>query len=142
MEKAEAATLGDVMEALERLGSRLDLFQTKMETDLAAGAESILSNVFRLAEALQSRVTDLERSDANMKHRLAMLEERLTELEKKLNLPPTRVEETLRMRARSRPSGGGRAEGPRLPATQTVHRQKPAESARHGPRHGTPCGGT
>ena len=92
MEKAKAATLGDVMEALERLGSRLDLFQTKMETDLAAVAESILSNVFRLAEALQSRVTDLERSDANMKHRLAMLEERLTELEKKLNLPPTRVQ--------------------------------------------------
>jgi predicted nucleic acid-binding Zn-ribbon protein len=92
MEKAKAATLGDVMEALERLGSRLDLFQTKMETDLAAVAESILSNVFRLAEALQSRVTDLERSDANLKHRLAMLEERLTELEKKLNLPPTRVQ--------------------------------------------------
>ena len=92
MEKAKAATLGDVMEALERLGSRLDLFQTKMETDLAAVAESILSNAFRLAEALQSRVTDLERSDANMKHRLAMLEERLTELEKKLNLPPTRVQ--------------------------------------------------
>jgi hypothetical protein len=92
MEKAKAATLGDVMEALERLGSRLDLFQTKIETDLAAVAESILSNVFRLAEALQSRVTDLERSDANMKHRLAMLEERLTELEKKLNLPPTRVQ--------------------------------------------------
>ena len=92
MEKVKAATLGDVMEALERLGSRLDLFQTKIETDLAAVAESILSNVFRLAEALQSRVTDLERSDANMKHRLAMLEERLTELEKKLNLPPTRVQ--------------------------------------------------
>ena len=92
MEKAKAATLGDVMEAVERLGSRLDLFQTKMETDLAAVAESILSNVFRLAEALQSRVSDLERSDANMKHRLAMLEERLTELEKKLNLPPTRVQ--------------------------------------------------
>jgi len=92
MEKAKAATLGDVMEALERLSSRFDLFQTKMETDLAAVAESILSNVFRLAEALQSRVTDLERADANMKHRLAMLEERLTELEKKLNLPPTRVQ--------------------------------------------------
>jgi predicted nucleic acid-binding Zn-ribbon protein len=92
MEKAKAATLGNVMEALERLSSRVDLFQTKMETDLAAVAESILSNVFRLAEALQSRVTDLERADANMKHRLAMLEERLTELEKKLNLPPTRVQ--------------------------------------------------
>ena len=92
MEKAKAATLGDVMEALERLNSRFDVFQGKMETDLAGVAESILSNVFRLAEALQSRVSDLERSDANMKHRLAMLEERLTELEKKLNLPPTRVQ--------------------------------------------------
>ena len=92
MEKAKAATLGDVMEALERLNSRFDLFQTKMESDLAAVTESILTNVFRLAEALQSRVSDLERSDANMKHRLAMLEERLTELEKKLNLPPTRVQ--------------------------------------------------
>ena len=92
MEKVKTPTLGDVMEALERLGSRLDVFQTKMEGDMAAVAESILSNVFRLAEALQSRVSDLERSDANMKHRLAMLEERLTELEKKLNLPPTRVQ--------------------------------------------------
>jgi phage shock protein A len=92
MEKAKAATLGDVMEALERLNSRFDVFQGKMETDLAGVAESILSNVFRLAEALQSRVSDLERSDANMKHRLAMLEERLTELEKKLNLPSTRVQ--------------------------------------------------
>jgi phage shock protein A len=92
MEKAKAATLGDVTVALERLGSRLEDFQTKMEADLAAVAESILSNVFRLAEALQSRLSDVERSDANMKHRLAMLEERLTELEKKLNLPPTRVQ--------------------------------------------------
>ena len=92
MEKAKAPTLGDVIEAVERLGSRLDVFQTKMESDLAAMAESLLSNVFRLAEALQSRVSDLERSDANLKHRLAMLEERLTELEKKLNLPPTRVQ--------------------------------------------------
>jgi predicted nucleic acid-binding Zn-ribbon protein len=92
MEKAKAPTLSDVIEAVDRLGSRLDVFQTKMESDLAAVAESLLSNVFRLAEALQSRVSDLERSDANLKHRLAMLEERLTELEKKLNLPPTRVQ--------------------------------------------------
>jgi hypothetical protein len=63
-----------------------------MESDLSAVAENILTNVFRLAEALQTRVTDLERSDGNLKHRLAMLEERLTELEKKLNLPPTRVQ--------------------------------------------------
>ena len=92
MEKAKAGTLADVAEALERLNSRVEVFQKKMEADLATVAESILSNVFRLAEALQSRLTDVERSDANMKHRLAMLEERLTELEKKLNLPATLVQ--------------------------------------------------
>ncbi len=92
MDKPKAVTLADVAEALEGLTARLDLYQKKVETDLAAVAENILSNVFRLAEALQSRLTDVERSDANMKHRMAMLEERLTELEKKLNLPPARVQ--------------------------------------------------
>ena len=91
MEK-KAASMADVAEALAVLTSRLDLFEKKIEADLATVTESILTNVFRLAEALQSRVTDLERSDANLKHRLAMLEERLTELEKKLNLTPTRVQ--------------------------------------------------
>ena len=91
MEK-KAASMADVTEALAALMSRLDLFEKKIEADLATVTESILTNVFRLAEALQSRVTDLERSDANLKHRLAMLEERLTELEKKLNLTPTRVQ--------------------------------------------------
>ena len=91
MEK-KAASMADVAAALQALTSRLDLFEKKIEADLATVTESILTNVFRLAEALQSRVTDLERSDANLKHRLAMLEERLTELEKKLNLPPTRVQ--------------------------------------------------
>jgi predicted nucleic acid-binding Zn-ribbon protein len=91
MAKSKVASMTQVTEALVALVTRIDLFEKKIDADLATVAESILSNVFRLAEALQSRVTDLERSDANLKHRLAMLEERLTELEKKLNLPPTRV---------------------------------------------------
>jgi predicted nucleic acid-binding Zn-ribbon protein len=92
MAKSKVASMTQVTEALVALVTRIDLFEKKIDSDLATVAESILSNVFRLAEALQSRVTDLERSDANLKHRLAMLEERLTELEKKLNLPPTRVQ--------------------------------------------------
>jgi predicted nucleic acid-binding Zn-ribbon protein len=93
MEKPKAAvTLADVAESLDALSSRLDLFETKIDLDLTTLSEKILSNVFRLAEALQSRLSDVERSDANLKHRLAMLEERLTELEKRLNLPSSRVQ--------------------------------------------------
>jgi predicted nucleic acid-binding Zn-ribbon protein len=93
MDKPKAAvTLADVAECMDSLTSRLDVFEQKIELDLATLSEKILSNVFRLAEALQSRLTDVERSDATLKHRLAMLEERLTELEKRLNLPSTRVQ--------------------------------------------------
>lgn len=92
MENEKGATLADVTEGLAAVMDRFDAFEKKIDSDLATVAETILAGVFRLAEALQSRVTDLERSDANLKHRLAMLEERLTELEKKLNLPVTRVQ--------------------------------------------------
>jgi hypothetical protein len=88
MEKPKGPTLLDVAEALATLIERVDLFETKMESDLASVGENIVSSIFRLAEALQTRVSELERSDSNLKHRLAMLEERLTELEKRLNLQP------------------------------------------------------
>jgi hypothetical protein len=82
----------DLATGLELLNSRIEAFEKKIDGSLMVVAEKILGNVFRLAEALQSRVADLERSDANLKHRLAMLEERLTELEKRLNIPPSTVQ--------------------------------------------------
>jgi len=68
------------------LSTRIGEFEQRMEQQLGDVASRLLTTVFQLAEALQSRLTDVERSDANVKHRLAMLEERLTELEKRLNL--------------------------------------------------------
>jgi predicted nucleic acid-binding Zn-ribbon protein len=92
MEKPSPSSLADLAEFLQLLTDRIDLFEKKIDADLVTVAEKILGSVFRLAEALQSRVSDLERSDASLKHRLAMLEERLTELEKKLNIPPERIQ--------------------------------------------------
>jgi hypothetical protein len=82
----------DLAAGLEALNNRIGAFEQKIDGSLTVIAEKILGNIFRLAEALQSRVTDLERSDANLKHRLAVLEERLTELEKRLNIPPSTVQ--------------------------------------------------
>jgi hypothetical protein len=87
-----AALRKDLASALEALNDRFGTFEQKIDGSLTIVTEKILGNVFRLAEALQSRVVDLERSDANLKHRLAMLEERLTELEKRLNIPPSTVQ--------------------------------------------------
>jgi phage shock protein A len=88
METVADDTLERLAEVLTALIQRVDAMEKKIESDLAGVGDTIVSSIFRLAAALQSRVSDLERSDANLKHRLAELEERLTELEKRLSLPP------------------------------------------------------
>jgi len=74
------------------VNTRLQELEQRVEQQLGDVGTRIVTTVFQLAEALQSRLTDVERSDATLKHRLAMLEERLTELEKRLNIPPQRVQ--------------------------------------------------
>ena len=95
--KADFADLGqelrqEMMDLKLAVNTRLQEFEQRVEQQLGDVATRIVTTIFQLAEALQSRLTDVERSDATMKHRLAMLEERLTELEKRLNLPPQRVQ--------------------------------------------------
>jgi predicted nucleic acid-binding Zn-ribbon protein len=87
-ERKVPATRQDVSELREGFREDLLAFEHRMEKQLAEAAAKVVTTVFQIAEALQSRVTDLERSEANLKHRMAMIEERLTELEKKLKLPP------------------------------------------------------
>ena len=82
----------DMMDLKLSVNTRIQDFEQRFEQQLGDVATRLVTTIFQLAEALQSRLTDVERSDANMKHRLAMLEERLTELEKRLNLPPQRVQ--------------------------------------------------
>ena len=82
----------DMMDLKLAVNTRIQDFEQRLEQQLGDVATRLVTTIFQLAEALQSRLTDVERSDANMKHRLAMLEERLTELEKRLNLPPQRVQ--------------------------------------------------
>ena len=45
-----------------------------------------MTAIYRLAESVMQRLADTEKSDAILKARLATLEERLLELEKRLNI--------------------------------------------------------
>src|SRR5262245_29093867 len=91
--RADFAELGEeIRQGMSDLklavNTRIHEFEQRADQQLGDIATRLLTTIFHLAEALQSRLMDVERSDANVKHRLAMLEERLTELEKKLALPP------------------------------------------------------
>ena len=81
-------TKQDLLDLREGLQTDLTAFERRMEQQTTEAATKVVTTVFQIAEALQSRVTDLERAEANLKHRLAMIEERITELEKRFKVPP------------------------------------------------------
>ena len=79
---AEPATKADLKEGLD--GLRTELLQAihDMET-------RILKAFYAYTEATQKHLADLDRSDGSLRDRLGTLEVRMTEIEKRLNFPPT-----------------------------------------------------
>ncbi len=79
---AEPATKADLKEGLG--GLRTELLQAihDMET-------RILKAFYAYTEASQKHLADLDRSDGSMRDRMGTLEVRITEIEKRLNIPPT-----------------------------------------------------
>jgi len=85
-------TRGDLDEIKTELSARFETFENRMETLLQQAEEKVLNAVFRLAETMQQRLIQAEAAQAAFNMRLATLEERITELEKRLSLPPRRVQ--------------------------------------------------
>ena len=80
--EAEPATKADLKEGLD--GLRAELLQAihEMET-------RILKAFYAYTEATQKHLADLDRSDGSMRDRMGALEVRITEIEKRINFPPT-----------------------------------------------------
>jgi hypothetical protein len=73
------------------LDTKLHEFERRMEVHLEEMQGKMMTAIYRLAETMLVRLADVERSDSILKQRLATLEEPLTELEKRLNIPPERT---------------------------------------------------
>jgi len=87
-----SATKGDV-EALEtRIENRFHAFEQRIEQLLSDLESRISVSDYRLAESITLRLKQNEANQAAFNARLAVLEERLTELEKLLNIPPQRTQ--------------------------------------------------
>jgi tetrahydromethanopterin S-methyltransferase subunit G len=85
-------TRGDLEEFKAEVASRLDSLEHRVENLLQQAEEKILTAVFRLAETMQQRLIQAEATQAAFNVRLATLEERITELEKRLSMPSRRVQ--------------------------------------------------
>jgi hypothetical protein len=67
---------------------RFEAFEHRMEHFLSDMEARIITSNYRLAESMQQRIKQGEGNQAAFNARLATLEERLLEVEKRLNMPP------------------------------------------------------
>ena len=85
-------TRADLEDLKADLAARFEVFESRVENLLQQAEEKVLTAVFRLAETMQQRLIQAEATQAAFNVRLATLEERITELEKRLSMPPRRVQ--------------------------------------------------
>jgi SMC interacting uncharacterized protein involved in chromosome segregation len=67
-------------------------FEHRMEQLLHDMEGRIITSTYRVAESLQARLTEEERESVSLKTRMGIMETRLLELEKRVNMPPGRAQ--------------------------------------------------
>jgi SMC interacting uncharacterized protein involved in chromosome segregation len=74
------------------VNTRFHSFEHRMEQLLHDMEGRIITSTYRVAESLQARLTEEERESVSLKTRLGIMEARLLELEKRVNMPPGRAQ--------------------------------------------------
>jgi chromosome segregation ATPase len=83
---------GNLEDFKVEVNTRFTAFEHRMEQLLSDMEGRIITSTYRLAESMQQRIKQTEGNQAAFNSRLATLEERLTEVEKRLNLPPQQTQ--------------------------------------------------
>lgn len=84
--KADLEALREQLEA--HFGKQIEDMEDRLVSAIRDTETKLLTSFYDFAKANQQRVSELEGSDANIKRRIGTLEDRLLEVEKRLNMPP------------------------------------------------------
>ena len=94
-DKNAPATKGDLANLEEKFDQKFDQLRAEMNHGYADLAERMHDSETRLLKAFydfaqsnQRRMTEIETSESSMRSRLATIEDRLLQVEKRLNMPP------------------------------------------------------
>lgn len=89
------ATKGDIADLEQKFEQKFEQLRSEMNHGYADLAERISDGETRLLKAFydfvqsnQKRITEIEVAEASMRSRLATIEDRLLQVEKRLNMPP------------------------------------------------------
>ncbi len=92
--KATVELESRLTKAMAEMNAQLTKAMTEQEERLQEaihdGETRLLKAFYSYAEAAQKHFVDLERSDLSLRERLGIMDARITELERRLNMPPPR----------------------------------------------------
>ena len=86
--RSKPSTKADLEDFKIEVNTRFESFEHRLEQFLPEMEGRITTSNYRLAKSMQQRIKQGEGNQAAFSARLATLEERLLELEKRLNIPP------------------------------------------------------
>jgi len=81
IEQLRAANKADLHESINQLRDELKEAIHDSQTEL-------LKAFYTFARSIEANLSDLEKSDVGIRHRLSIAKSRLTEIERRLNMPP------------------------------------------------------
>ncbi|MCS6951917.1 MAG: hypothetical protein RMK57_02450 [Bryobacterales bacterium] len=92
---SEPATKQDLLNLEQRIEARFADFEQRLDSRFAEIRElvtdtetKLLKAFYSFVESNQKRPEGIERDQANLHERLSILERRVTEVERRLNMPP------------------------------------------------------
>lgn len=85
---SQPATKQDLLELAQTTKQDLLDLEQRLREAIRETETNLLRAFFGYAEATQKHLTDLDRSDSGLRERLATVEDRLLEVEKRLKMPP------------------------------------------------------
>ena len=86
------ATKGDVQDAVQQLRSEMRLQYDDLKEAIRDSETRLLNAFYGFAQSVQERFKAADDAEASLKKRMTIIEERLTEVEKRLNYPPQQTQ--------------------------------------------------
>ncbi|HEV2135850.1 MAG TPA: hypothetical protein VGR47_16550 [Terracidiphilus sp.] len=78
------ATKGDIAD----LRSEMQELRENLQESIRDSQTEVLRAIYGFTESLQQRFQDMDQTEASLKKRMTIIEGRLLEVEKRLNIPP------------------------------------------------------
>jgi hypothetical protein len=88
IQESETRVVGLIQESETRVVGLIQESETRVVEFVRETETHLLSAFYDFAESNQRRMTEVERSHTGLIDRVGLLERRITELEKRLNMPP------------------------------------------------------